>query len=403
MKSEVRLNPPGAAPAAVPVPTAGTGMDAAPSASANSPRVAIAMSGGVDSSVAAGLLVRQGYQVVGVHLKLHDLPDEEKHGKACCSLDDALDARQVCARLGIPFYVLDFTGPFRASVMDYFVQSYRAGRTPNPCVMCNRTVKSTLLLERVREFGCDALATGHYAAIRENPRTGEREIVRPVDRAKDQTYFLWGTQPEELPYLIYPLAEYEKPRVRELAAAQGLATWDKPDSQEVCFVPQDYRDFLRPRLPEAQPGDVVDRSGRMLGRHQGLAFYTIGQRRGLGISSEHPLYVVALDMERNRVVVGPEQELYGRSMTLSGVNWISGTGRSTAGNGGGPAVPERTVRALVKVRYAHAGTPALISAAADGSARVRFEEPVRAIAPGQAAVFYDGDVLLGGGWIESTP
>jgi tRNA-uridine 2-sulfurtransferase len=355
-------------------------------------RVAVAMSGGVDSSVAAALLVSQGYEVVGVHMKLHELPDEEKRDKSCCSLDDSLDARQACARLGIPFYVLDFTREFKAGVMDYFIDAYRAGKTPNPCVMCNRTVKHALLLERVREFGCDRLATGHYAGLREDA-AGRKLIVKARDLRKDQTYFLWGTRAEDLPFLLYPLADYEKAEARKVAAEHHFLTWDKPDSQEVCFVPKDYRDFLRPRFatdPGGPPatGNFVDRSGRVLGQHLGLPYYTIGQRRGLGLGGERPWYVVELKRDTNTVVLGSEDELMGAVMTVSGTNWVSCDA---------PDIPRD---ATVKVRYAHAGTPARIVPLPGERARIEFAEPVRAITPGQAAVFYDGDVLLGGGWIE---
>lgn len=361
-----------------------------PSVGLSRPRVAVAMSGGVDSSVAAALLLGQGLDVVGVHMKLHEPPEEEKRDKSCCSLDNSLDARQVCARLGIPFYVVDFTREFKAHVMDYFVDAYRAGRTPNPCVMCNRTVKHALLLERVREFGCERLATGHYAGLRDDPASGRRQIVKARDLRKDQTYFLWGTHAEDLPFLLYPLAVYEKSAARQVAAEHRFVTWDKPDSQEVCFVPKDYRDFLRPRFAAAppEPGDFVDRQGRRLGRHLGLPYYTIGQRRGLGIGGARPWYVVALRHASNEVVLGDEGDLLGSEATVSGVNWVS------------CAPPEEPRVATVKVRYAHAGTAARLVPLAGERVRVEFAEPVRAITPGQAAAFYDGDVLLGGGWIE---
>jgi tRNA-specific 2-thiouridylase len=352
-------------------------------------RVAVAMSGGVDSSVAAALLVEQGYDVVGVHMKLHDLPDAEKHNKRCCSLDDSLDARQVCARLGIPYYVVNYVEAFEREVIDYFVGAYVQGRTPNPCVMCNRSIKSSLLLSSVREFGCEYLATGHYARVRRNPDTGAHEMVKAADRRRDQTYFLFGTPAEELPYLLFPLAEYEKPAARGLAERLNFLTWDKPDSQEVCFVPKDYRAFLRARLGGAwpEPGDFVDREGRVLGRHDGLPNYTVGQRRGLGLGGNHPYYVVALDPERNAVVLGEEEELAATTMRVGEVNWVS------------CPPPRGPIRAEVKVRYAHEGTPATLHPERPGLWRVEFREPVRALTPGQAAVFYDGDVLLGGGWI----
>ncbi|MBI4081749.1 MAG: tRNA 2-thiouridine(34) synthase MnmA [Candidatus Lambdaproteobacteria bacterium] len=363
-------------------------------------RVAVAMSGGVDSSVAAALLVEQGHDVVGVHLKLNAAAAADKRPRSCCSLDDSLDARAVCARLGIPFYVIDFTAAFQRQVIDYFVASYRRGLTPNPCVMCNRTVKTAQLLEKVREFGCDRLATGHYAAIRADAETGAPALVRPADRRKDQTYFLWGTAREHLPHLLFPLAGYGKDEVRAQAGRHGFRSWNKPDSQEVCFVPGDYRALLRPRLEGAQgqpapgaggtlPGAFVDAGGRVLGEHGGLAFYTIGQRRGLGIGGGEPLYVVALRPAANEVVLGPAAALFGDTLTLGGVNWVS------------CAPPAGPIEATVKVRYAHAGTAARLTPLAGGRWRADFAEPVRAITPGQAAAFYRGEVLLGGGWIEA--
>ena len=352
-------------------------------------RIAIAMSGGVDSSVAAALLVEQGHQVVGVHMKLNDMPDAEKHNKACCSLEDSLDARQACARLGIPFYVVNFVEAFERQVIDYFVASYRDGQTPNPCVMCNHTIKSDKLLDCVREFGCDYLATGHYARVTQNPDSGEFELRRPRDLRRDQTYFLIGTSREILPRLLFPLADYEKPAAREIAERLNLAAWNKPDSQEVCFVPKDYRDFLRKRMGEAPTGDFVDMGGNVLGRHRGLPYYTVGQRRGLGLQGGRILYVLGLDVERNTVMLGDEDDLYSTSMTVRGANWVSRPP---------PAAP---LQALVKVRYAHEGTRATITPLEPGVLRVDFSEPVRAVAPGQAAAFYDDDLLLGGGWIVS--
>ena len=360
-------------------------------------RVAVAMSGGVDSSVAAALLVEQGWDVVGVHMKLHDQPAEAKRDKSCCSLDDALDARQACARLGIPFYVVDFTERFRAQVMDYFEADYRAGRTPNPCVMCNRAVKNVTLLNKVREFGCDYLATGHYARTVQDPASGDWRLVRPRDRRKDQTYFLFSTPRKELPWLLFPLADHEKPEARRIAEQHGFFTWNKPDSQEVCFVPGDYRDYLRGRMADhlPLPGNLVALDGTVLGTHQGLPFYTVGQRRGLGISAPQPLYVVALRPEANEVVLGPEQALDRTEAEVRQVNWVS------------VPPPAGPIDALVKVRYAHEAAPARIlpaPTAQDPTAvRVVFAAPVRAVTPGQAAVFYADDVLLGGGWIEAAP
>lgn len=362
-------------------------------------RVAVAMSGGVDSSVAAALLVDQGHQVVGVHMKLHDLPPEQRRDKSCCSIDDSLDARQACARLGIPFYVLDFTERFQSAVIDYFIDGYRGGETPNPCVMCNREVKSSVLLERVREFGCDYLATGHYARIRPPAEDGEGsgsgngdwELARPRDRHKDQTYFLFGTPREELPHLLFPLADLVKTQTRAAAEQRRFFTWNKPDSQEVCFVPSDYRNFLRGRMEPVLPGNFVDGSGKVLGSHGGIPFYTVGQRRKLGVSAAEPLYVVALRPRSNEVVLGPEAELFAREFRVGGANWVSR-----------PPITA-PIEAEVKIRYSHEGARARIVTEKNGGGedtlRVEFENPVRAIAPGQAAVFYQDDVVLGGGWI----
>ena len=354
-------------------------------------QVAVAMSGGVDSSVAAAMLVRQGYQVVGVHMKLHALPDEEKREKSCCSIDDALDARQACDQLGIPFYVLDYTEQFNRLVIDYFQRAYLAGQTPNPCVMCNQEIKSRLLLEQVRQFGCTHLATGHYARIMRDS-TGRLGLWRAADRRKDQTYFLFGTPREELPFLMYPLAGLEKRQTREIAGQEGFFSWNKADSQNICFVPKDYRDFLGGRLDERinPPGDIVDPEGRVLGRHRGMAFYTIGQRRGLGLSASEPRYVVALKPESNQVVLGPEEALYSSRHIVREVNWVSWD----------PI--EQPARLQVQVRYAHQAAPATVRPLGQDRVAVEFEQPVKAITPGQAAVFYEGDLLVGGGWLEPT-
>lgn len=351
-------------------------------------RVAIAMSGGVDSSAAAALLVREGYDVIGLHLKLYDAPVEERKNKSCCSLDDSMDARAVCRQLKIPFYVLDFQEEFQESVIDYFIAEYAIGKTPNPCVMCNKKIKSRYLLEKVKELDCDYLATGHYAKIQQQTESQKYQLLRSTDRKKDQTYFLFGVPSEDLSKLLFPLANYEKSQVREIAHEYGFESANKPDSQEICFVPKNYRDFLNHHLPTAPAmGEFVNVQGDVLGQHQGIPYYTVGQRRGLGMSSPEPLYVVRIDKEKNQVVLGTEQESYSHSVFVSEVNWVS-------------ILPiTEPITATVRLRYSHRGTPATLIPKERDAVEVQLHTPQRAVALGQAAVFYDGDVVLGGGWI----
>ncbi len=352
-------------------------------------RVAVAMSGGVDSSVAVVLLQKQGYEVLGIHMKLHDAPPEERQDKSCCSLNDSLDARAVCSRLGVPFYVLDFQDEFKENVIDYFVQEYLDGRTPNPCVMCNKIIKTRYLLEKADELGCDYLATGHYARVGKDPITGIWQITKPRDRQKDQTYFLYGTPNAELPRLLFPLADYSKPEVRQIAVQYELVSAHKPDSQEICFVPRNYRDFISKQmnsLPE--PGDFVSTSGKILGRHKGIPYYTVGQRRGLQISGSDPYYVIQLLKDSNQVVLGKLQESLVKSIQVSDVNWLS-------------LDPIREpISATVKLRYTHRGVGATIRPGGDDTVQVILDLPQHSASPGQAAVFYQDEVLLGGGWID---
>ncbi len=350
-------------------------------------RVVAALSGGVDSSVAAALLVEAGREVIGVTLNLAG------GASRCCSLADADDARRVADALGIRFYVANYAERFRAEVIGPFADAYLSGRTPIPCVACNSRFKFDYLLERARVFGADRVATGHYARVDVDPESGGLRLRRARDRQKDQTYFLFELGQAQLAALEFPLGELEKGEVRARARALGLATADKPESQEICFVPDgDYARAVERIRPEALPGEgeIVDRAGRRLGRHPGIHHFTVGQRRGLGLAADRPLYVAALDAERNRVVVGPAEALHAKGARLERVSWVAG------------APPERGVRARVRVRHRHAGTPASIEAHADRQAVVSFDEPVRAVTPGQAAVFYDGDVVLGGGWIAQS-
>jgi tRNA-specific 2-thiouridylase len=346
-------------------------------------RVVVGMSGGVDSSVAAALLVEQGFEVVGVTLHLAGA------GSRCCSLDDAEDARRVADALGIRFYVANQQEAFRREVTLPFADAYLAGRTPLPCVTCNRRFKFGALQARARALGAEAVATGHYARLEEDPASGEHRLLRGRDGSKDQSYFLFDLCQAQLARARFPLGELTKHEVRARARALGLATADKPESQEICFVPDgDYARVVEALRPGAAPGEgeIVDGEGRVLGRHAGIHRFTVGQRRGLGLASAERLYVKRLEPAANRVVVGREEELASAGARLADVSWI----------GSRPAEP---VQATVRIRYRHPGAPARIEPGADGSAEVWFDEPVTALAPGQAAVFYAGDRVLGGGWI----
>ena len=349
-------------------------------------RVAVAMSGGVDSAVCAALLKDQGYEVIGLHMKLYDMPNQTKQAKSCCSLDEALDARAICHQLKIPFYVLNFQESFQNQVIDYFIKDYEAGRTPNPCVMCNRQIKSQLLLQRTNDLDCDYLATGHYAKITHS-NTDQIQLRRPKDRQKDQTYFLHGITPQELSQFMFPLENLEKSQVRDLAFKYGFVSAQKPESQEICFVPKDYRDFLKHKIRDIKKGNFVDTSGKILGEHHGLPFYTIGQRKGLGISASAPYYVVRLDATRNEVILGTREETASPSLMVSGVNWLS--------------IPPITkpIHATVQLRYSHQGERATITPKGRNRVAIELKNPVHAISPGQAAVFYQDDIVLGGGWI----
>ena len=350
-------------------------------------RVVVAMSGGVDSSVAAALLVEQGCEVIGVTMRL------AAGGSRCCSLDDVEDARRVAERLGIRFYVADYADAFRREVMEPFADAYLAGRTPIPCVACNGRFKFRRLLERARALGADAVATGHYARLVRDPESGAIALLRGADPAKDQSYFLFDLGPEQLAHVRFPVGALDKREVRARARALGLPTADKPESMEICFVPNgDYAAVVEALRPGAAPGpgDVVDEAGRRVGRHPGVHHFTVGQRRGLDVALGERVYVRALDPARNRVVVAPRARLAAQGARLRGTSWVAG------------APPPAPVRARVQVRYRHAGAAARIEPGADGAATVRFETPVEAVTPGQAAVFYDGERVLGGGWIEEA-
>ena len=352
-------------------------------------RVVVAMSGGVDSSVAALLLHRAGWDVVGVTLKLYSLDEAELPAdhQGCCTLDDVEDARAVCRRLGIPHYVLNMEREFHDQVMDYFVAEYRRGRTPHPCIACNDKIKFSHLMARADALGAEYVATGHYARVERGP--GGAILKKGIDYAKDQSYVLFGMTQAQLSRTLLPIGGYRKEEIRQLAVDAGLITADKPDSQDICFIPLgDYREFLRQRA-SGVPGEIVELDGSVVGTHQGIEYFTVGQRRGLGLprTPGEPRYVVRLEADSNRVVVGPESALYAGETWVSDVNYV----------GGEP--PADGAPVSVKIRYKAYEAPATLHPR-PGGAMVCFREPQRAVTPGQAAVFYHGDALLGGGTIE---
>lgn len=355
-----------------------------------SARIVVGMSGGVDSSVAAALLVEAGHEVIGVTMHLAG------SSSRCCSLEDADDARRVAARLGIRFYVANYKERFREEVMLPFADDYLAGRTPIPCIACNKRFKFDLLLARAKALGAEAVATGHYARIATGPG-GAPQLLRGVDPGKDQSYFLYNLSAQQLRRIRLPIGALRKSEVRERARALGLATAEKPESQEICFVPEgDYAGVVEALRPEARhgAGDIVDRAGRRLGRHRGVHHYTVGQRRGLGLQGlpGGPRYVVALDAARRRVVVDGGDELLVSGAQIGGVSW----------NFEPPPQVGAPLRARVQIRHRHEAVAARIEPGPGAAAQVRFAEPVRALSPGQAAVFYDGERLLGGGVIAGA-
>ncbi len=346
----------------------------------------IAMSGGVDSSVAAMLTRDAGYDCIGCMMKLYDLADEAA-SKTCCSADDAEDARSVAFRLGMPFYVFNFKEDFRKQVIDRFVESYLRGITPNPCIECNRYLKFDRLWERAKVLGCDRIVTGHYARILFN---GERyELRKGLDASKDQSYVLFRLTQELLAHTLFPLGELSKDESRRIAEENGFVNAKKPDSQDICFVPDgDYAAVIRQYSGADVPeGDFVDKDGKVLGRHKGIIHYTIGQRRGLGISAENPLYVVGIDVPGNKVILGSNDDLFSRDVNVIDFNWIPG------------GKPAAELRCLGRIRYHHKEQPGVLYHEGD-SYRFVFDEPQRAITPGQSLVLYDGDEVLGGGTIS---
>ncbi|HXP17667.1 MAG TPA: tRNA 2-thiouridine(34) synthase MnmA [Terriglobales bacterium] len=363
--------------------------------------IAVAMSGGVDSSTVAAMLRAEGHNVVGLTMQLwnqrrlagHEGMPESAQGR-CCSLDDVYDARRVAETIGIPYYVINHEDRFERDVVRPFVEQYLSGRTPIPCSLCNNHLKFDQLLIVAQQIGADALATGHYARVEFDEQLGRWLLKRPADRSKDQTYFLFGLTQDQLSRTLFPLGEMTKPEVRQRARRHGLALAEKPDSQEICFVPGgDYKNFLDAYLAEqgeALPdtaGELVTSRGEVVGEHAGIHNFTVGQRKGLGIATGSPLYVIQIKGDTGQVVVGKQDELYSRTLRTHRVNLI--------------ALENLTepMRVAVRIRHRHQAASALIERAGDDEILVSFDEPQRAITPGQAAVFYDGDVVIGGGWI----
>lgn len=361
--------------------------------------IAVAMSGGVDSSVVAGMLKRDGHAVVGLTMQLWNqrrLPElaTENSGGRCCSLDDVYDARAVAGMLGVPYYVVNFEDRFENQVVKPFVDSYLKGDTPIPCTLCNNFIKFDQFLEMADAAGAEKIATGHYVRLWFDASLHRWQMARSRDTGKDQTYFLWGLTQAQLARAMFPLGDMVKSDVRKLAGELGIPVAEKPDSQEICFVPNgDYAAFIDAYFAEQgisrekTTGEVVTPDGRVLGRHEGTHKFTVGQRKGLKIAAREPLYVIATDPATQRVVVGGNDDLLKAGLTARDVNWVS------------ISEPSGPVRAAVRIRNRHAPAPATVTALPGGRAEVRFDEPQRAVTPGQAAVFYDGDLVLGGGWI----
>ncbi len=351
-------------------------------------KVLIAMSGGVDSSVAAFLMKEQGCQCIGATMKLfHNEDIGVKRTKTCCSLEDVEDARSVAFRLGIPYYVFNFSDDFKGQVIDRFIAAYERGATPNPCIDCNRYLKFERLYERARILGCDAIVTGHYARIEQE--NGRWLLKKSLDESKDQSYVLYSLTQEQLAHTRLPLGAMHKSETRRIAEEQGFYNADKPDSQDICFVPNgDYAGFIaRFTGHDCSAGDFVDEEGHVLGRHKGIVHYTVGQRKGLGIAADAPLYVKQINAASNRVVLSGNESLFSRELTANDFNWIAYD------------VPPRELCATARVRYHQREQAATVTVLGDGRVHLVFDEPQRAITPGQAVVLYDGDTVLGGGTI----
>jgi tRNA-specific 2-thiouridylase len=351
-------------------------------------KVVVAMSGGVDSSVAAALLKEQGYDVIGMMLRLWSEPGKEESNR-CCTPDSMAQARRVAAKLDIPFYVIDAKDVFRETVVEYFLEGYARGETPNPCLICNRKIRWTFLLDHALALSADYMATGHYARIKKG-ETGKSELHRAVDKSKDQSYVLHVLGQDKLKHALFPVGDYTKPEIRAIAEKHGLPTASRKDSQDLCFLAgDDYRNFLQRNAAEMlKPGGIVTRDGKALGEHTGLANYTIGQRKGLGVASAVPLYVLGKNAVNNTLIVGTQEELGSQDLIARDVSWVSGN------------IPPKPFHAEVKIRYTAKEAEAWVKPVGINQVEVQFDAPQRDITAGQAAVFYQGDVLIGGGIIQ---
>jgi tRNA-specific 2-thiouridylase len=353
-------------------------------------RIVVAMSGGVDSSVAAALLAEQGHDVIGLSMQLYDHRGAEQAWGSCCTIDDLHDARRVAAAIGFPHYIVNFEQQFRDTVISNFVQEYASGRTPLPCAHCNSDLKFATLLDRARGLGAEHVATGHYARV-EAAADGRWLLKRSADPEKDQSYFLFSLTQQQLARAVFPVGALAKSDVRSQARRLGLTVADKPDSQEICFIPDgDYASFVGRKAPVVERGGaILDEGGRELGTHGGIHRFTVGQRKGLGLSSTTPLYVLRIDADAGTVTVGSRSSLEQTRLTASGVNWIAADA---------PAAP---IRVTAQIRHRHKAAAGLVAALPDGRAELVFDEPQAAITPGQAVVFYDADAVVGGGWIDA--
>ncbi len=364
----------------------------------NLKRVVVAMSGGVDSSVTAALLKERGFEVIGITMQIWERSED---WGGCCGIGSIEDAKKVANRLGIPHYVLNFRDIFRERVITNFCEEYGEGRTPNPCIRCNQYIKFDALMKKAKELGADYMATGHYARIeREEFRVDSLEVgekararyvlKKGIDTKKDQSYVLHTMTQEQLEHTLMPLGNFTKEEVRQIAREKDLAVADRPESQEICFIQDEtYREFLEKCMPEGvRPGSILNKEGEVIGKHRGIIFYTIGQRKGIGVATKEPLYVIAIDKERNSIVVGKEKDVYGDELIANDVKYIAVAGL------------KEPAKLNVKIRYLHQASPALVSPLNKDEVKVKFEKPQRAITPGQAAVFYDGDIVVGGATIK---